>query len=197
MISMDGSEAVSLEQVRAFLAGSGEVRFAGVRRGEVYAWVERTLVRHEYAGLGRGDKGVVRQYVARMTGLSRAQVTRLSTAHRKTGRVKAAEYQRRKFSTRYPAADVELLAVPSQSPLSKPEGPGLRGSGAREPERAGHQADPPPAYQSIRQLPPALRGAGGDRRGQRQVPPYPFALGHAVRVVSGPPCKCSAPSVNC
>ncbi len=107
---MDDSEAVGLEQIRAFLAGSGEVRFAGLRRAEVYAWVERTLVRHEYGGLGRGDKGVVRQYVARMTGLSRAQVTRLITGHRKTGRVKAADYQRRKFATRYTAADVELLA---------------------------------------------------------------------------------------
>jgi transposase InsO family protein len=107
---MDDSEAVSLEQIRAFLAGCAEVRFAGVRRTEVYSWVERTLVRHEYAGLGRGDKGVVRQYLARMTGLSRAQVTRLIAGHRKTGQVKAAAYQRTKFATRYTAGDVELLA---------------------------------------------------------------------------------------
>jgi len=112
---MDDTEAVSLEQIRAFLAGSGEVRFAGVRRAEVYAWVERTLVRHEYAGLGRGDKGVVRQYLARMTGLSRAQVTRLIAGHRKTGQVKAAPYQRTKFATRYTAADVELLAYVDQA----------------------------------------------------------------------------------
>ena len=38
---MDDSEAMNLEQMRAFLVGSGEVRFAGVRRAEVYAWVER------------------------------------------------------------------------------------------------------------------------------------------------------------
>ena len=43
---MDDSEAESLEQIRAFLAGSGEVRFAGQGRGEVYGWTERTLVRH-------------------------------------------------------------------------------------------------------------------------------------------------------
>jgi transposase InsO family protein len=107
---MDDSEAVSLEQIRAFLAGSGEVRFAGVRRADVYAWVERTVVRHEYGGLSRAGKGLVRRYMARMTGLSRAQVTRLITAHRKTGRVKAAAYQRRRFATRYTAADVDLLA---------------------------------------------------------------------------------------
>jgi hypothetical protein len=110
IISMDDTEAVSLEQIRAFLAGSGEVRFAGVRRAEVYAWVERTVVRHEYGGLNRAGKGLVRRYMARMTGLSRAQVTRLITAHRKTGRVKAAAYQRRKFATRYTAGDVDLLA---------------------------------------------------------------------------------------
>src|ERR1019366_4709695 len=107
---MDDSEAGSLEQVRAFLAGRGEGRVAGLRRAEVYAWVERTLVRHEYAGLGRADKGLVRRYIARMTGLSRAQVTRLIAGHRKTGQVKAAAYQRAKFATRYTAGDVELLA---------------------------------------------------------------------------------------
>ncbi|HEY8670738.1 MAG TPA: hypothetical protein VIL63_07860 [Terriglobales bacterium] len=110
IIRMDDSEAVSLEQIRGFLAGSGEVRFTGLRRAEVYSWVERTLVRHEYAGLGRPGKGLVRQYVARMTGLSRAQVTRLIAGYRKTGRVKAAEYQRTKFATRYTSADVGLLA---------------------------------------------------------------------------------------
>lgn len=84
---MDDSEAVSLEQIRGFLVGSGEVRFTGLKRAEVYNWVERTLVRHQYASLGRADKGVVRQYVGRMTGLRRAQVTRLIAGQRKTGRV--------------------------------------------------------------------------------------------------------------
>jgi len=107
---MDDSEAGSLEQIRAFLAGSGEVRFAGQRREEVYGWTERTLVRHQYASLGRPGKGLVRSYIARMTGLSRAQVTRLITAYGRTGRVKAAAYQRTKFATRYTASDVDLLA---------------------------------------------------------------------------------------
>jgi transposase InsO family protein len=110
IISMDDSEATSLEQIRAFLAGSGGVRFAGQRREEVYGWVEQTLVRHQYVGLNRPDKGAVRLYIARMTGLSRAQVTRLIAAHRTTGRVKAAVYQRARFATQYTAADVTLLA---------------------------------------------------------------------------------------
>ena len=107
---MDDSEARSIEQIRAFLAGSGEVRFAGQRREEVDGWVEETLVRQQYASLNKPSKGLVRRYMARMTGLSRAQVTRLITAYGKTGRVRAAAYQRTKFATRYTAADVTLLA---------------------------------------------------------------------------------------
>ena len=107
---MDDSEARDLEQIRAFLAGSEPVRFAGERRQEVYGWVEKTLVRHQYASLDRPGKGLVRRYLARMTGFSRAQVTRLITGYCKTGRVIAAAYQRAKFATRYTAADLNLLA---------------------------------------------------------------------------------------
>jgi len=107
---MDDTEASSLEQIRAFLAGSGEVRFAGQQREEVYRWVETTLVRLEYARLDKPGKGLVRRYICRMTGLSRAQVTRLIALQRRTGRVTATAYQRTKFATRYTAADVDLLA---------------------------------------------------------------------------------------
>jgi len=108
---MDDSDAKSLEQIRAFMAGSGGVvRFAGQHRDEVYLWVEGSLVRHQYTSLGRQEKGLLRRYVARMTGLSRAQVTRLIASYTDTGRVRAALYQRTKFASRYTKSDVELLA---------------------------------------------------------------------------------------
>jgi predicted DNA-binding transcriptional regulator AlpA len=115
IISMDDSEATSLEQVRAFLAGSGEVRFTGQSRTEIYVWTERTLMRHQYVSLSRREKGLLRLYVARMTGLSRAQVTRLIASYADTGHVKAAPYQRRKFGARYTKADVDLLAYVDKS----------------------------------------------------------------------------------
>ena len=107
---MDDSQATDMEQIRALVAAHQVVRFAGQRRQEVYEWVERTLVRHQYAGLRRPDKGVLRLYLAQMTGLSRAQVTRLITGYQETGRVIAAPYQRCRFPTIYTAADVNLLA---------------------------------------------------------------------------------------
>jgi transposase InsO family protein len=107
---MDDTDATSLEQIRAFLAGSEGVRFAGQRREEVYGWVEKILVRLQYASLAKPDKGLVRRYLSRMTGLGRAQVARLIALQRRTGRVKATAYQRTKFASRYTPADVDLLA---------------------------------------------------------------------------------------
>jgi len=112
---MDDSDATSLEQIRAFLAGSEDVRFSGWNRAEVYDWTERTLVRLEYARLKRDGKGLVRRYIARMTGLSRAQTTRLIAGYAKSGQVKAARSQRRKFPSRYTKADVDLLAYVDKS----------------------------------------------------------------------------------
>ena len=43
---MDDSDAASMEQIQAFLAGSAPVQFTGQGRKEVYAWAEKTLVRH-------------------------------------------------------------------------------------------------------------------------------------------------------
>ncbi len=115
IISMDDTGANSLEQIRAFLGGSGGVRFAGQKRGEIYGWVERTLVRHLYNHLKRSDKGLVRRYLARMTGLGRAQVTRLIGGYAKTGRVKEPVYQRTKFAARYTSGDMNLLAYVDQA----------------------------------------------------------------------------------
>lgn len=107
---MQDGERLSLEQIRAFLGGSDELRFQASDRRELYEWVERTLVQQEYMGLGRPGKGLVRRYVAKMTGLERAQVTRLIGQYRQRGGVRAKAYRRRRFATRYGAKDIALLA---------------------------------------------------------------------------------------
>ena len=107
---MDDTKWMSLEQVRAFLVGAEPVEFTGRGRTEVYMWVERMLVHYEYACQGKADKGLLRCYAGKMTGLSRAQVTRLIAAYTATGRVKATEYKRHRFAARYTKGDVTLLA---------------------------------------------------------------------------------------
>lgn len=119
---MDDSGKMSLAQIRAFLAASQPVEFAGQSREEIYHWVDRTLREHDYPRLSRSNKGLLRRYIEKMTGLSRAQMTRLITSYGKKGHVRAPTYQRHRFASRYTAADVALLAYVDQmhSTLSGP-----------------------------------------------------------------------------
>jgi transposase InsO family protein len=109
-ISVVDGERLSLEQIGAFLESSDELHFESTDRGGMYAWVGRTLIEQEYGCLGRVGKGVVRRYVAKMTGLSRAQMTRLVAQYREGGIVQARIYRRHQFASRYTDADIALLA---------------------------------------------------------------------------------------
>ena len=115
MISVQNGQHQSLAQMRAFLEGSGELRFEAKGRAQIYEWVGQVLVEQEYAGLGRKDKGVVRRYLEKMTGLSRAQLTRLIRLYRQSGRVRPPSYRRHRFARRYTAEDVTLLAETDQA----------------------------------------------------------------------------------
>lgn len=101
---------MSLGQIQAFLESSDELRFEASDRRELYEWVERTLVQQEYQGLTRQNKGLVRRYLGKMTGLGRAQVTRLIGQYRQRGQVRAKAYRRHRFAARYGAQDIALLA---------------------------------------------------------------------------------------
>ena len=111
IISMKGGEKLSLEQIRVLLDATEDLRFAGHTRGEVYGWVEETLNQHGYRKQDREVKGVLRAYIGKMTGLSRAQLTRLIGKHASCGEVREKIYRRRRFATRYTRADKELLAM--------------------------------------------------------------------------------------
>jgi transposase InsO family protein len=110
MISVLGAEKLSLVEIEAFLTASESVRFAGCGRMEIYGWVERLLCHHEYPLRGRRSKGLLRAYVEHMTGLSRAQSTRLIGGYVRTGRIAPRPCARPRFQRRYTAADIELLA---------------------------------------------------------------------------------------
>lgn len=107
---MRNGERLSLEQIRAFLEASEEIEFEAANRKEVYEWVTRTLCEQEYWKQGREVKGRLRRYIAKMTGLSRAQVTRLLRRYKESGAVRERKYRRNRFASRYTVADIELLA---------------------------------------------------------------------------------------
>ena len=107
---METGKPMSLEQIRAFMEASQEIRFEGGNRKEIYNWVGQTVTEQEYHVQGKGDKGLLRSYIAKTTGLSRAQVTRLIKQHLTTGTVRETGYRRRRFPTLYTRGDIELLA---------------------------------------------------------------------------------------
>ena len=93
----------------------------------MYEFVRRALVRLGYERLGKSDKGLVRRYLAKVTGLSRAQLTRLIGQHRETGRIE----DRRggapacPFERRYTRADIRQLAAVDAA-LGQMPGPATR-----------------------------------------------------------------------
>jgi len=107
---MRNAESLSQEQIRDFLKSSEPIDFAGCGRDEKYAWVECVLRRQNYGELSKRDRGVVRDYLEKVTGMSAAQTTRLIRGFLDNGVVKAAPYQRHCFSALYTAEDITLLA---------------------------------------------------------------------------------------
>jgi len=101
----------TLEQIRAFLEGTQPLDFRVPGREGAYDFIVRQLRRFGYAGLGKADKGLVRCYLKKVTGLSRAQVTRLIAQFGKNGRIRDRRGPPAKpFARRYTPADVRLLA---------------------------------------------------------------------------------------
>jgi transposase InsO family protein len=111
IIHVEAAERLSLEQIRAFLEGSQGVGFRAQQQQEIYGFVNQALRQIEYDGLKRKERGLVRRYLAKMTGLSRAQTTRLIGMYGKGEPVQPKRYRRHRFAQRYTREDVELLAA--------------------------------------------------------------------------------------
>ena len=101
----------TLEQVRGFMAGNAPVLFTLNDRAVAHVWMTETLRRFGYHGASRADRGVLRRYLAKVTGLSRAQVTRRITQFLTGGRIADRRHAPAvPFARRYTTEDIRLLA---------------------------------------------------------------------------------------
>jgi len=112
VIDMNEAQVRSLEQVRQVLEGTQSLEFRRAEDDEGrYAWIESVLRRLEYRQLKRCDRGAVLAYLQRLSGYSRAQITRLVSrwvgGKRLVKEYRAPEHA---FARRYTPADVALLA---------------------------------------------------------------------------------------
>ena len=107
---LDTRRLQTLDQIQEFLADSRPLDPRPQTRVEAYAFVAETLERFDYPDRGKADKGLLRRFLVKVAGLSRAQVTRLLRQHRTTGAIADRRGPRRPFPRRYTKADIGLLA---------------------------------------------------------------------------------------
>jgi hypothetical protein len=107
---MNDEQLQTLKQVKSFIKGSREVEFRGLNACEKYDWIEEVLKRFRYPKLHKEGKGLIKTYLLKVTGYSRAQLTRLIRLYQQSGKVQPVKYQRHRFPQKYSAEDVALLA---------------------------------------------------------------------------------------
>lgn len=114
-LTMQPLEQLDFPQIEEFLAASQPLEFRGGDRQQTYALVDRLLRRHHYRELGRRRKGLLRRLLAKITGLSRAQLTRLIGRYLLGEAVEPTRYRRHRFPRRYRREDAVLLAQLDQA----------------------------------------------------------------------------------
>jgi transposase InsO family protein len=117
VIDMNEAQVRTLEQVRQVLDGTQALEFRGAQDDEGrYAWIESVLRRFDYRQLPCPQRGPVLAYLQRLSGYSRAQITRLvwrwSGGKRLLKEYRAPQHA---FARRYTIADVALLAEVDQA----------------------------------------------------------------------------------
>jgi hypothetical protein len=86
------------------------VTWSAVEPGSGYKLIERVLKAQQYRRLGKGQRGIVRRFLAKITALSRAQLTRLIRRWMDTRRIERKSVQHPSFHRRYTDADIASLA---------------------------------------------------------------------------------------
>ena len=112
VIDMNEAQVRTVEQVRQVLEGTQELQFRAAEDDEGrYRWIEAVLWRLDYRQLGRSDRGPVLAYLQRLSGYSRAQVTRL-VSRWMAGKPLTKNYRAPSMPLRGAtrAADIALLA---------------------------------------------------------------------------------------
>ena len=110
MVTMyDDSSLETTEDIRKFLGGSHSINFRPLRRKERSEWIRNLLVRFKYLVLKRPDKKLVRKYIMKISGLSRAQTARHVKAYAEKRPI-CVPYKRYQPFQIYARSDTELLA---------------------------------------------------------------------------------------
>ena len=71
-IRMENLERLTLAEMKEFVTTNREVAWSVPERDSTYGLIERVLKAQTYRRLSKGQKGIVRGFLGKVTGLSRA-----------------------------------------------------------------------------------------------------------------------------
>src|SRR3990170_1471489 len=166
-ITMQNAEQLTRTEMQEFVEGSRAVKWTAGGRQPIYDFLRRVLEVQQYQRLRKGPKGIVRRCLLGLTGLSRAQLTRLIRQWLRRGCLQVQPVRRHRFPGRYTRQDIALLAAVDAS-LS---GPAVRRILQRE-----YQVFGKPEFQRLAQISAShlynRRHTGAAYRQQR-VPGHP------------------------
>ena len=108
---MENLEQLTLAQMQEFTDAHRDVKLVIEGRVAAYSFIETVLRAQHYRRLSKGQRGIVRHFLSKVTGLGRAQLTRLVSRWRRTRRVAGPPTYRPCFPRRYTPEDVALLAA--------------------------------------------------------------------------------------
>jgi hypothetical protein len=112
VIDMNETKLTTVGQIREFLAGTADICWTPEEDDQArYAFIRDVLSRFDYRRLVRPDKGLIRVYLGRTSGYSRAQLARLIRQYLDCGRVvQRYAAPQAGFARTYTDADVRLLS---------------------------------------------------------------------------------------
>ncbi len=101
----------TIDEMEAFINGSQAVAFVVVStKDERYQVVETILRKFRYAGLKRREKGIVIQFLIKISGYSRQQLTRMIARYQAHGALIRHQKTTNGFERQYTDEDIRLLA---------------------------------------------------------------------------------------
>jgi hypothetical protein len=109
-IRMSNLERLTLAEMVEFVASNQGVDWQATEQQAIYGFIERVLNNQRYSRLRKSQRGMVRAFLLRVTGLSRAQLTRLIGRWMETRRIERKPEHRPRFKRRYTQSDIALLA---------------------------------------------------------------------------------------
>jgi transposase InsO family protein len=124
-ISMKDLEKLTLKAMEELLAGSRKIIWTTEDSHASYGFIAAVLKQQSYSKLGKRERGIVKRFLAKVTAISRAQMTRLIAQWVDRRKIERKPARRPSFARRYRNEDIHLLAA-TDAAHEDLSGPALR-----------------------------------------------------------------------